>query len=115
MKKNEEKVVTPSELYGHIGEILGMIRWGGKSFTIQKHGRSMAKLISAGEIRPSSDGKRRFPRSGSQYKQVTPGQFRSRMSDLLARVRFGNQRVLITYRGKVVAIVAPVSTPRDRD
>jgi hypothetical protein len=31
------------------------------------------------------------------------------MTDYLARVRFGNQRVLITCRGKVVAIVKPVS------
>jgi len=32
------------------------------------------------------------------------------MSDYLARVRFGNQRVLITYRAKVVAVVVPIGT-----
>ena len=99
MKK--ENVVTPGELYGHLGDILGQVRWGGESFTIQKHGRRMARLLSAGE-----NGKRRYPRP--EYVQVTPGEFRSRMSDLLAQVRFGNQKVLITYRAKVVAIMRSV-------
>jgi antitoxin (DNA-binding transcriptional repressor) of toxin-antitoxin stability system len=101
MKKNKENLITPGELYGKFGDIIGQIRWGGESFTIQKHGQRMARLLSAEE-----NGKRRFPRP--EYLQVTPGKFRSRMSDLLAQVRFGNQKVLITYRGKVVAIVRSV-------
>jgi prevent-host-death family protein len=106
MKGSDENVATPGELYGHLGEILGKVRWGGKLFTIQKHGRPMARLVSAEKVQPGRDGKRRFPRG--DYVQVTPGQFRSGMSDLLAQVRFGNKNVLITYRGKVVAIMRPM-------
>jgi antitoxin (DNA-binding transcriptional repressor) of toxin-antitoxin stability system len=103
VKKNEGNVVvTPSELYGNLGDIFGKVRWGKKAFVIQKHGRPMARLLSAVE-----NGKRRYPRP--EYLQVTPGQFRSRMSDLLAQVRYGNQKVLITYRGKVVAILRSAS------
>src|SRR5579864_635673 len=75
MKGSDENVATPGELYGHLGEILGKVRWGGKLFTIQKHGRPMARLVSAEKVQPGRDGKRRFPRG--DYVQVTPGQFRS--------------------------------------
>jgi prevent-host-death family protein len=106
MKENGKGVATPGELYGRLSEFLGRVRWGGETFTIQKHGRPMARLVSAEKVQPSRDGKRRFPRP--DYLRVTPGEFRSGMSDLLAQVRFGNKNVLITYRGKVVAIMRPM-------
>ena len=98
--------VTTSELYSHLGEYLGRVRWGGQSFIVQKREQPMARLMPAKEIPSGKDGNRRYPRP--EYLQITPGQFRSRMSDYLARVRFGNQRVLITYRKKVVAIMTPI-------
>lgn len=106
--KKKEGTARPSELYSHLGEYLGRVRWGGETFVVQKRGQRVARIISAGEIPPGRDGIRRFPRP--DYVQVTPGEFRSRMSDYLARVRFGNQRVLITYRAKVVAVVVPIGT-----
>jgi prevent-host-death family protein len=42
------------------------------------------------------------------YKPVTPSGFRSKMSDLLAQVRYGEQRLLVTNRRKIVAVVIPV-------
>lgn len=112
MSKTEEKPLAPSVLYGHFGEIIGKVRYGDKSFTIQKHGRPIARLMCAEDVAEdvpaNRKGIRRFPRSKFGFLQVTPNEFRSRMSDLLARVRFGNQRVLITYRGKVVAMVKPI-------
>ncbi len=102
----EEVRVTPSELYGHFGDNLGKVRWGDKSLLVQKRGRPLAQVISAEGVAPGMDGNRRFP--SPEYKRVTPGQFRSQMTEYLARVRIGNQRFLITYRGKVVAIIRPV-------
>ena len=102
--------VTPSKLYSHFSDYLGMVRWGNKSFVVQKRGQPLARLISAKKVPPGGGGNRRFPRP--KYKQVTPGQFRSRMADYLAQVRLCGQSVLITYHGEVVAIVKPVKEPK---
>jgi antitoxin (DNA-binding transcriptional repressor) of toxin-antitoxin stability system len=53
--------VTPSQLYGHMGEYLGRIRWGGESYTVQKRGRPIARLEHATDVSPGKDGKRRYP------------------------------------------------------
>ena len=109
----ESDVITPSELYRHLANYLGMVRWGGRSFTIQKREHALARLISAKEVRPGKDGKRRYPRPQYQHKRITPGQFRSRMSEYLSRARFGRQRVRIESRGKIVAIIAPPASTTD--
>jgi len=98
--------VTPSELYSHMGECLKKVHWGRESITVQKRGRPIAKLVYATEVPPGKDGKRRY--TSPEYQRATPGQFRSKMTDYLDMVRFGNRRVLITYHGNVVAIVKPI-------
>jgi hypothetical protein len=100
----EDDVVTPSQLYRSFGDYMGQVQWGRKSFVVQRRGQPMARLTR--EARPSKDGKFRFPRP--KYEQVTPGEFRRRMGDYLAQVRFGGQRFLITRWGVVVAIVKPI-------
>jgi antitoxin (DNA-binding transcriptional repressor) of toxin-antitoxin stability system len=105
--------VTPSELYRHFPDYVGKVRWAGKSFTIHKRGRVLARLISAEEISPGKNGKRRFPRPEYRHKPVTPGEFRSRMSEYLSLARFGRQAIRIESRGKVVAIVAPPMNTED--
>jgi antitoxin (DNA-binding transcriptional repressor) of toxin-antitoxin stability system len=105
MKKYDN--VTPSELYRHLADFLGMVRWGGASFTVQKRGQALARLISAGDVPAGKDGKRRFPRPQYRNKAITPGRFRSRMSEYLSRARFGKQSVRIESQGKIVAIIVP--------
>lgn len=105
MSKDVE--VTPSELYRNLADCLGMIRWGGASFTVQKRGEPLARLISAGDVPPGKDGKRRFPRPAFGHKAITPGRFRRRMSEYLSRARFGRQSLRIESRGKIVAIIVP--------
>lgn len=105
--QNDE--ITPNELYRHFPDYVGRVRWAGESFTIHKRGRRLARLISAGEIPPGKDGKRRFPRPEYRHKPVTPGQFRSRMSEYLSEVRFAKQAIRIESRGKIVAIIAPIT------
>lgn len=99
--------VTPSELYRNLADYLGMIRWGGASFAVQKRGQTLARLISAQDVPPGKDGKRRFPRPQYRHKSITPGRFRSRMSEYLSRARFGKQSLRIESRGKIVAIIVP--------
>jgi hypothetical protein len=111
--KNTKDVITPSELYRHLANYLGMVRWGGRSFTIQKREHHLARLISANEIPPGKDGKRRYPRPEYQHKPITPGQFRSRMSEYLSRARFGKQRVRIQSRGEIVAIIVPPASKKN--
>jgi hypothetical protein len=105
MKK--DRTITPSELYRNLADHLGMVRWGAASFKIQKRGQILARLISAGEIRPGNDGHRRYPRPDYRHKAITPGQFRSHMSDWLAQSRFARHSIRIESRGKIVAIIAP--------
>jgi hypothetical protein len=105
MKKDDK--VTPSELYRNLADYLGMVRWGGASFTIQKREQSLARLISAIEVAPGKDGNRRYPRPQYQHKSITPGRFRNRMSEYLSRARFGKQCVRIESRGKIVAMIVP--------
>jgi hypothetical protein len=108
MKNND--AVTPSELYRNLADYLGMVRWGGASFRIQKRGQTWARLTSPSEVRPGGDGKRRFPRPEYGHKSITPGRFRSRMAEYLSRARFGKQSVRIESRGKIVAILCPGAT-----
>src|SRR5215472_3933453 len=105
MKNND--VVTPSELYQNLADYLGMVRWGGASFIIQKRGQKLARLTSPNEIRPGRDGKRRYPRPEYRHKSITPSRFRSRMAEYLSRARFGKQSVRIESRGKIVAMLCP--------
>jgi antitoxin (DNA-binding transcriptional repressor) of toxin-antitoxin stability system len=105
--------ITPGELYRHFPDYIGRVRWAGESFTIHKRGRQLARLTSAGEIRPSKGGKRRFPRPEYRHKRITPGQFRSRMSEYLSQVRFAKQAIRIESRGKIVAIIAPLRDAQD--
>lgn len=107
--KNSD-VVTPSELYKNLADYLGMVRWGGASFVIQKRGQMLARLTSAISVRPGKDGKRRYPRPEFRHKSITPGRFRSRMAEYLSRARFGNQSVRIESRGKIVAMLCPAAT-----
>ncbi len=109
MSKHRE-VVTPSQLYRHLADYLGMVRWGGKSIMIQKREQCLARLVSTAEVRPGKDGKRRFPRPEYQHKSITPRRFRSRMSEYLYRARFGKQKVRIESRGKIVALIVPPGT-----
>ena len=109
MEKRSE-VVTPSQLYRHLADYLGMVRWGGKSFMIRKRGQCLAMLVSSREVQPGKDGKRRFPRPEYQHKPITPRRFRSRMSEYLYQARFGKQKVRIESRGKIVALIVPPGT-----
>ncbi|SRR6266513_1705483 len=111
MKKDD--IVTPSELYRNLAECLGMIRWGGASFAVQKRGQALARLISAGDVPAGKDGRRRYPRPQYRHKAITPGRFRSRMSEYLSRARFGKQSVRIESRGKIVAIIVPPPDAED--
>jgi antitoxin (DNA-binding transcriptional repressor) of toxin-antitoxin stability system len=111
--KKQNDVVTPTELYRNLADFLGMIRWGGASFTVQKRGHALARLISAADVPAGEDGKRRFPRPQYRQKAITPGRFRSRMSEYLSRARFGKQFVRIESRGKIVAIIVPPPQAED--
>jgi antitoxin (DNA-binding transcriptional repressor) of toxin-antitoxin stability system len=102
-----ERKLPPSELYRNLADYLGMIRWAGASFTIQKRGQSLARLVPAEDVLPGSDGRRRFHRPQFQHNPITPGRFRSRMSEYLSRARFGKQSVRIESRGKIVALIVP--------
>jgi prevent-host-death family protein len=46
--------------------------------------------------------------------RVTPSQFRSKMGDMLARVQYGGETVVIATRGKRVAILCPPENWRER-
>lgn len=105
--------VTPSELYRNLADYLGMVRWGGASFNIQKRGQTLARLTSPIETRPGRDGRRRFPRPEYRHRSVTPGRFRSRMGEYLSRARFGNESVRIESRGKIVALLRPATSRHD--
>jgi antitoxin (DNA-binding transcriptional repressor) of toxin-antitoxin stability system len=101
--------VTPSELYRNLADCLGMVRWGRASFAVQKRGQTLARLIAADEVTSGKDGNRRFPRPQYRHTAITPGRFRSRVSEYLSRARFGKQSVRIESRGKIVAIIVPPS------
>jgi prevent-host-death family protein len=45
--------------------------------------------------------------------RVTPSQFRAKMGDMLARVQYGGETVVIQTRGKRVAILCPPQNWRD--
>lgn len=116
MSNTNDEVVTPSQLYRYLADYLGMVRWGGKSFTIRKRNESLARLIPVEQILPGKDGRRRFPRPEYRHEPISPRQLRSQikprrlrshMSECLYRVRFGNQRLRIESRGKIVAILVP--------
>jgi hypothetical protein len=111
MKNND--AVTPSELYRNLADYMGMVRWGGASFRIQKRGQTLARLTSPIEVRPGRDGKRRYPRPEYRHQSITPGRFRSRMAEYLSRARFGKQSVRIESRGKIVAMLCPAATRQD--
>jgi len=105
MKRDDK--VTPSELYRNLADCLGMVRWGGASFAVEKRGQTLARLIPAGQAPAGKDGHRRFTRPQYRHKAITPGGFRCRMSEYLSRARFGRQSVRIESRGKIVAIIVP--------
>lgn len=46
--------------------------------------------------------------------RVTPSQFRAKMGDMLARVQYGGETVVIATRGKRVAILCPPENWRER-
>lgn len=46
--------------------------------------------------------------------RVTPSQFRSKMGDMLARVQYGGETVVIATRGKRVAILCPPENWREK-
>jgi antitoxin (DNA-binding transcriptional repressor) of toxin-antitoxin stability system len=103
---NKESEVKTTELYGKMGEYLARVRWGKESFVVKRRGKPLARL-DAQVIPPGRDGIRRFP--VPEYLRATPAKFRSEMADYLTLVRKGGRKVLITYRGKVVAILKPLT------
>jgi antitoxin (DNA-binding transcriptional repressor) of toxin-antitoxin stability system len=105
MKRDIE--VQPSRLYRSMGEILWRVLLARESFVVTKRGERLARLTSAEEVPADKKGVRRFSRG--EYVEVPRRRFRSKMADCLAQVRFGGQRLLITYRGHVVAILMPAN------